>query len=62
MMKFEIAVVFLLLVGSLLARKTDYRLVTHRSFAPFDCAPITTGKQYYFYRLTVENHATAHVL
>ena len=43
--KFEITVVFLLPVGSLLARKADYKLVSPRSFAPFHCARITMGKQ-----------------
>ena len=46
--KFEFTVVFLLPVGSFLARKAGYRLVTPRSFAPFHCARITMGKQSYF--------------
>ena len=41
----EIMVVLLLPVGSLLAKKVDYRLVSPRSFAPFHCARITMGKQ-----------------
>ena len=43
--KFEITVVFLLPVGSLLVRKADYRLVSPRSFAPCHCGRITMGKQ-----------------
>ena len=50
-MKFEITVVFLRPVCSLLARKADYRLVSPRSSVPFHCARIMMGKQWYFYRL-----------
>ena len=43
--KFEITEVFLLPVGSLQVRKTDYELVSPRPFAPFHCVRITMGKQ-----------------
>ena len=43
--KFEITVVFLLPVGSILTRKANYRLVSPHSYAPFHCARITMGKQ-----------------
>ena len=42
---FKIPIVFLLPVGSLLARKANYRLVSPRSFVPFHCARITMVKQ-----------------
>ena len=53
MTKFEITEVFLLPVGSLMARKAYYRLVSTRSFASFHCVRITMGKQWHCYRLNI---------
>ena len=58
--KIEITVVFLLPVGSLLARKAVYRLVSPRPFAPFHCARITMGKQWNFYRLRIMRLRMSH--